>query len=158
MKSGKPTAYIQNTMYSLFASNKFRYPLLLSLVCLISLTLTAQDITLEAKRMQKTDQGSAIELPLLRHLFLKVKINPPYNQNITDYAGLPVHILSYNNELIAEGMLDQNGQVEFNELIKVSLDRVHIYSVVTGDKITVENPNGAVVGFLISPLDKLKDI
>lgn len=158
MKNGKPTDYIQNIICSITASNKFKHLILLSLAYLISLTLSAQDLALETKSIQRVDQLPDFDEPFIRHLFLKVQINPPHNQNISDYAGLQVNVLSINGELIAEGVLDQNGQTRFDEFTKVSLDQVQIYSAMTGDKITIDNPNGAVVGFLVSPLGKIKDI
>ena len=154
MKSSKPRDHVQNVVSRILASNKFRYFVLLSIAYLISLTLTAQQVKPEDYSSLKTHSYHVTELPSPHHFLMKVQINPPSNQNLADYEGCPINILNSKNELIAEGFLDVRGRAEFNQLIRDSLRQVHIYSVATGDMATIDNPNMAVVGFLISSLEK----
>lgn len=158
MINSKPTNSIQNIIYSIFFNHKLKYLALVSVTSLASLKLSAQDIALETKKTENSDLVTGFERPALQHLFLKVQINPPYNQNVSSYAGLPVHVLSSNGELIAAQALDKNGQVRFDQLTKAALKKVQIYSAATGDKVIVENPSGAVVAFPVSSPDEVKDI
>ena len=158
MRNSKPTGSIQNIIYSIFFNHKLKYLALASITSFASLKLSAQDIALETKKTERSDLLTGFEQPALQHLFLKVQINPPYNQNVSSYAGLPVHVLSSKGELIAVQALDKNGQVRFDRLTKATLKKVQIYSAATGDKIIVENPNGAIVAFSVSSPSEVKDI
>lgn len=162
MKNSKPINNIQDLINAVLNSNKFKYMILLSIAYLISLTLTAQDITGSHLTHYTTNPeikvAGNIDQPLLQPLSLKVQINPPYHQNLSDYAGVAIDLLSANNEHIMTGVLDKKGQARFEVLTSLSLENVSVYCATTNDKLTIENPHGAVIGFLISALNTTKDI
>ncbi|MDN5212588.1 hypothetical protein QQ020_11050 [Fulvivirgaceae bacterium BMA12] len=163
MKNSKPINNFQDLINAVLDSNKFKYIILLSIAYLISLTLTAQNITEDHLALHNTNNpeikvAGNINQSLLQPLSVKIQINPPYNQNLSDYAGLTIDLLSANNEHITTGVLDKKGQTRFEVLTPLSLENVSVYCATTNDKLTIENPHGAVIGFLISALNTTKDI
>ncbi len=140
-------------------SNKLKYIVLFLLAYLIAMTISSCDVQASNKMFNHFIIGGDSTQTVatkFHQVFIKVKINPAYHLPTDSYDGFPIDILSSDNDLIARGALDKNGVVSFGLLIPVGIGELHIFSPITNNKLTINNPVGsATVGFYVSALDNI---